>query len=271
MPRKTAKKTAAYDNPLEKALIEHMPPHSLEAEMGVVGAILIDPLICDDVATMLRADDFYSEPNKRLFKHLLDLHNAGSGIDLTLLVNKLEAAGDLEEIGGEAYIGEVMGQVHVAAHAPHYAEIVRDKAILRDLIHTSAEILRCAYEPTQNPRDIVNQSEEKIFALSDSRSKNQVHPMSSVVTETLSILHMRNEGATDGVSTGFIDFDSMTGGLHPGELVILAARPSMGKTALATNIADYCAVEQNTPTLLVSLEMARVELAMRMICSRGRI
>ncbi len=269
MPKRTAKKP--QDHPLEKALIEHLPPHSLEAEKGVVGAILIDPMICDEVATIVRADDFYSEANKRLFRHLIEMHNAGSGIDLTLLLERLESSGDLLEIGSEAYLAEIMDQVQVAAHAPHYAEIVRDKAILRDLIHTSAEILRSAYEPTVSPREIVNQSEEKIFALSDSRNSNQISRIHDVLLETFSILDARMEGTTDGVASGFTDFDAMTGGLHPSELVILAARPSMGKTALATNIADHSAVVQKVPTLIVSLEMARVELAQRMLCSRGKI
>ena len=271
MPKKSAKKASVQEHPLEKALIEHQPPHRLDAEKGVIGAILIDPRICDDIATIVRAEDFYSEPNKRLFKHLFDLYNSGSGIDITILLDRLEQVGDLVEVGGEAYIAQIMSDVHVTAYAPHYASIVRDKAILRDLIHTSAEILRSAYEPTLSPREIVNRSEEKIFALSDSRNSGQVSRMNDVVGEALGIINMRMEGKSDGIPTGFLDFDSITSGFHPNELIILAARPAMGKTALATNIADHVAVVEKIPTLMVSLEMGRTELAMRMICSRGRI
>ncbi|MCL2305988.1 MAG: replicative DNA helicase [Planctomycetaceae bacterium] len=252
-------------------MIEHSQPQNLDAEKGVIGAILINPFTCDEVATILRTEDFYSEVHQKLYRHLMEMHGGGSGIDLTLLLERLERAGDLVEIGGEAYLGEIMSDVQVAAHAPQYAEIVRDKAILRDLIETSAEILRSAYDPTLGPREIVNRAEEKIFALSDSRNSNQVHKIFDVINETFSILNARAEGATDGTATGFLDFDAMTGGLHPGELIILAARPSMGKTALATNIADYAAVKQKVPTLFVSLEMSRLELGQRMLCSRGRI
>ncbi|MGL6225666.1 MAG: replicative DNA helicase [Thermoguttaceae bacterium] len=272
MPKKIAKKkTDSLANPVQRSLTEHGPPHSLDAEKGVIGAILIDPLVCDEVTTIVRADDFFSDANKCLFRHLQEMHSSGSGIDLTLLLARLEQAGELDEIGEEAYLAEVVEQVHVAAHAPHYAAIVRDKAILRELIHTSAEILRSAYEPSLTPREIVNQSEEKIFALSDARNSNHVFQINDVIMETFALIDARAGGVSDGVFTGFTDFDAMTGGLHPGELVILAARPSMGKTALATNIADHAAASQKVPTLFVSLEMSRIELAQRMLCSRGKI
>ena len=268
MPKKSAK---PQEHPLEKVLIEHSPPQNLEAEKGVIGGILINPLTCDDVATILRPEDFYSEIHRKLYRHLLEMYGSGAGVDLTLLLERLERSGDLIEIGGEAYLGEVMSDVQIAAHAPQYAEIVRDRAILRDLIQTSAEILRSAYEPTLEPREIVNRAEEKIFALSDSRSNNQVHKIFDVVQETLSILDARAEGEVDGVLTGFLEFDKLTSGLHPGELIILAARTGMGKTALALNIVDHVAVKQKAPVLVVSLEMSRIELTQRLLCARGRI
>lgn len=272
MPKKVVKRDGKTSDILPgNALLDHVPPHSLEAEKGVIGAILINPFICDEVAVVVRPDDFYSEANKLIYRYLLEMHGNGGGIDGILLVERLDQAGELERIGGEAYLAEIASEVQVAAHAPHYAAIVRDKAILRELIQTSSEILRSAYEPILTPREIINQSEEKIFALSDSRSNNQVYRIHDVILETFSILNARADGATDGVSTGFVDFDAMTGGLHPNELIILAARPSMGKTALATNIADHAAMVQGVPTLIVSLEMARVELAQRMLCSRGKI
>ena len=272
MPKKSAKSLQGL--PFEQAP-EHSlrsPPQNLEAEKGVIGAILINPLICDEVATILRPEDFLSVANQKLFRHLMEMHGSGNGIDLTLLLERLEHSGDLVEIGGEAYLGEIMSDVQVAAHAPQYAQIVRDKAVLRDLIVTSTDILSSAYEPTVKPREIVNRAEEKIFALSDKRNSNQIHKILDVVHETFSILDAKAAGGDDGTAkTGFRAFDNLTGGLHPGELIILAARPSMGKTALATNIADYVAVDQKIPTLIVSLEMTRFELAQRILCSRGRI
>ncbi len=272
MPKKSAKGSKpSQEHPLEKALIEHAPPHSLEAEKGVIGAILILPITCDEVIPILRPEDFYSEANRKLYRHLTEMHGSGSGIDLTLLLERLERSGDLEATGGEAYLGEVMSEVQVAAHAVQYAEIVRDRAILRDLIQTSAEILRSAYEPIHEPKDIVNRAEEKIFAITDARSDNQVHPILDVINETFKILDNKAGGEVGGVATGFHKLDELTGGLHPDQLVILAARPGIGKTALALNIADHAAVAQNKPTLVVSLEMGRVELAMRLLSARGRL
>jgi len=268
MPKKSARSVRPQES---LPLGEQSPPQNLDAEKGVIGAILINPLTCDDVAMVLRPEDFYSEVHQKLYRHLMAMHDGGFGIDLTLLLERLERSGDLVEIGGEAYLGEIMSDVQVAAHAPQYAKIVRDRAILRDLIHTSAEIIRSAHEPTQEPRDIVNRAEEKIFALSDSRNSNQVHQISNVVVDTLKILDERAEGTIEGTMTGFTDFDKMTNGLHPGELIVLAARPGVGKTSLALNIADHAAVKLKVPTLVVSLEMSRFELTQRMLAARGRI
>lgn len=272
MPKRIEKEAKSPRKKGETQLFEHAPPQNQDAEKGVIGSILINPLTCDDVATLVRPDDFYYDANKRLFKHLIEMYNTGRGIDLMLLQEQLERSGELEEIGGEAYIAEVMEQVQVAAHAPYYAQIVRDKAILRDLIQTSLEILQSAYDSTSEPRELVSRSEEKIFALTDARSHNQVFSLHDVVLETFAILEARAEGTTNGVATGFYDFDSKTnGGFHPSELIILAARPGMGKTALALNIADHVAVVQKVPTLVISLEMARVELVQRLLCARGKI
>jgi len=203
---------------------------------------------------------------------MLSMHYEGNRIDTTLLVERLRQGGDFEAIGGEAYLGEVIHSVAVAAHAAHYAAIVRDKAVLRALIHTTTEILRDAYDPTQECRGLLNQAEERVFAINDERSSDQVVSIHDVLVSAFAQIDRRMEqGAATGIPTGFADLDALTGGLHDAELVVLAARPSMGKTALATNIADYAAVESGVPTLFVSLEMSRLELAQRMLCGRGRI
>jgi replicative DNA helicase len=162
--------------------------------------------------------------------------------------------------------------VAVAAHAEYYAKIVRDKATLRELIHASTEVLRDAYDPTLDPRELLGRAEEKIFAVHDRRSSDQVASMQDILIEAFEQIDKRLEqGSASGTPTGYIDLDEMTGGLHESELIILAARPSMGKTAFASNIADRVCVDSNTTTLFVSLEMARVELAQRMLCARGKI
>lgn len=253
-------------------MFDRLPPHNLEAERGVIGAILLHPAVCDDISTIVRPADFYSESNRKIFEHLIEMHSSGGGIDLMLLVEHLKNAGDFENIGGEAYIGELMSSVYVTAHSEHYAKIVRDKAVLRELIQTTAGILHDAYEPEHTPRELVNQAEERIFAINNSRATSQAYKMHDVLVETFRIIDARMEhGGADGVATGFVDIDGMTGGFHPSELLILAARPSMGKTAFATNIADYVGVEQKVPTIIFSLEMGRVELTQRMLCCRGKV
>ena len=271
----TAYRTDAGRTParVSSEILDRLPPQNLDAEKGVLGSLLLDPNLCDDVALILRPDDFYADANQKLFGHLLAMHDEGGRIDSTLLVERLNRAGDLEAVGGAAYLAEVLHSVPHAANAVYYAEIVRDKATLRALIHASTEILRDAYEPTIDPREMVGRAEEQIFAVHDQRSTDQVMNVHELLIEAFDRIDARLEqgGGMVGVPTGFTDLDNLTGGMHDSEFVVLAARPSMGKTALATNIAEYVTIEANVPTLFVSLEMARLELAQRMLCSQGRI
>ena len=243
-------------------------PYSAEAEAGVIGGMLLNSLVCDEVATIVRAQDFYSDANRRLFQCLLEMHNEGKGIDLILLTERLRRTGEMEQIGGEAYLAELMSQVEVAAHAPRYAEIVRDKSVLRDLIQTTSGILSSAYESERTPRELISEAEENIFRISDERSSEKVLPMRDVMDDFWKKIDDMKMG---GISTGFKKIDKMLNGLHASELIILAARPSMGKTALAANIAEHVAIEEEQPVLFFSLEMSRDELAMRMLCSRARV
>jgi replicative DNA helicase len=253
-------------------ILDRLPPHNLDAEKGVLGSLMLDPQMADDVALVVRPDDFYAEANQKLFAHLLAMHDEGGRIDATLLLERLSAAGDLEMTGGAAYLAEVVHSVPHAANAVYYAEIVRDKATLRALIHASTEILRDAFEPSLDPREMVGRAEEMIFAVHDQRSTDQIINAHDLMVEAFDRIDARMAGTAGvGVPTGFTDLDNLTGGLHDSELVVLASRPSMGKTALATNIAEYVTTKSNVPTLFVSLEMARLELAQRMLCSQGRI
>lgn len=257
---------------LSSEILDRLPPQNIDAEKAVLGSLLLDPSMCDDVALLLRPDDFYSDANRKLYAHILAMNDEGGRIDTTLLVEHLRRAGEYEAVGGVAYLAEVVQSVAVAAHAEYYARIVRDKATLRELIHASTEVLRDAYDPTLDPRELLGRAEEKIFAVHDKRSSDQVACMHDILIEAFEQIDKRlEEGGANGTPTGFIDLDEMTGGLHESELIILAARPSMGKTAFASNIADAVCVDSNTTTLFVSLEMARVELAQRMLCARGRI
>jgi replicative DNA helicase len=270
----TAYRTDAGSQPAKvgSEILDRLPPQNLDAEKGVLGSILLDPDLADDVALVVRPEDFYAEANEKLYRHLLAMHDEGSRIDSTLLLERLRSAGDLERIGGAAYLAEVLHAVPYAANAVYYAEIVRAKSTLRALIHASTEILRDAYEPTLDPREMVGRAEEMIFRVHDERSTDQVTSVQNVLVEAFERIDARLEhGEGAGVPSGFTDLDTMTGGLHESELVILAARPSMGKTAFATNIAENVVIKSNVATLFVSLEMARLELGQRLLCSQGKI
>jgi replicative DNA helicase len=254
-------------------IFDRQPPCNLDAEKGVLGSVLLLPEVLDDLALILRCEDFYDEANGRLYSHMLALHEAGRPVEVTLLVDRLKGAGDYDLVGGAAYLYEVGTAVHHAASAAHYAGIVKDKAILRSLIHTSTDILRDAYDQAIPARDMLNRAEQKMFGILESDGGGKVSDIRSVLMEAMARIDKRMSGelAAAGIETGFTDLDVLTGGLHNGELVILAARPSMGKTALALNMAEHVALKSHVPVLFVSLEMSSLELADRMLCSIAEV
>lgn len=240
--------------------------------MGVLGSILLLPEVCDDIAS-LKSDDFYDDANRKIYENLRDMHDDGGKIDVTLLVSRLRTAGDYEKIGGAPYLARLSGSVPNAAHAVYYASIVSEKAVYRKLIESSTEILRDAYDQASTAKELCSQAEQKVFAIMDGRSAQSVHSISDVLHQAMDRMEarMRDEFVDGAAETGLTRFDEMTGGLHKGELIILAARPSMGKTALAMNIGENVSIEQRAPVLFVSLEMSGIELADRMLCSLARV
>jgi replicative DNA helicase len=258
---------------LSSELLDRLPPQSLDAEKGVLGSLLLDPELCDEVALLLRKEDFYAGANQLLYQHLLDMHNEGVRVDSLLLLDRLKQKGDLESVGGAAYLGDVINSVPTAANAEHYARIVRDKATLRNLIHASTEILRDAYDQSFEAGDLLSQTEEKIFRILDRQGANKLLSMADVLHQAMTRIdsRMQQAGGISGLPTGLTDLDHLTGGLHPSELIILAARPSMGKSALASNIAESVSVIHNRCTLFVSLEMSGIELGDRMLCSFAHV
>jgi replicative DNA helicase len=254
-------------------ILDRLPPQNLDAERGVLGSILLDSEVCDDVALVLRADDFYSDAHQRLYEHILALHGEGLRIDPTLLAERMKKAGVFEAAGGLAYLAELIESVASAAHALHYAQIVQDKATLRALIHANTEVLRDCYDPTLEPRELIERAESKIFAIHDKRETGEVADMKQVLLQAFDQIDARLNPNSEhtSIDTGLSDLDHLTGGLHRGELIILAARPSMGKTALAANIAEHVALRREVTTLFVSLEMSRAELGLRMLCSHARV
>jgi replicative DNA helicase len=264
---------AAFGSPKGAGdVYERQLPQAVEAERAVLGSILLLPEVFDEVALVVRPGDFYDDANRRIFEHLLTMHDAGQRVDLMLLVERLKKADIYEFVGGAAYLAEIGRQVPTAAHAEYYARIVADKSVLRSLIHAGVDIQNGAYDPTAETREIVGKAEERIFGIIEDRGAGQVAPISEVLQESLDRIDARmdHQHAWGGVETGFVDYDQLTGGLQKSELVILAARPSMGKTALAMNMAEYAAMN-GTPVLFVSLEMSGLELGDRLLCSFARV
>ena len=258
--------------PSAAEILQRQPPFDLEAEMGVLGSILLMPEVCDEIAS-LRPDDFYDDSNRKIYENLREMHDSGEKIDITLLVSRLRTSGDYEKVGGAAYLARLSSSVPNAAHATYYASIVQEKAVYRKLIESSTEILRDAYDQASPAKELCSQAEQKVFSIMDGRSAQAVQSISDVLHQAMDRMEARlNDDYVDGAAeTGFTRFDEMTGGLHNGELIILAARPSMGKTALAMNMGEHTSIVQRAPVLFVSLEMSGIELADRMLCSLARV
>lgn len=258
---------------LTTELLDRTPPFDLQAEIGVLGSIVLLPEVIDDIVMTLRSSDFYDEAHQKLFEHMCALHEGGKKIDPTLLIDRLKTAGDFEIVGGMAYLSKVVNAVPNAAHASYYAEIVREKATYRSLIYAATEILRDSYEEASVAKELLGQAEQKIFSILDNRSDNSIQELKDVLFQSMDRLEARLNGEQleGGVDSGFRGLDDMTGGLHHGELIIVAARPSMGKTAFAMNVAEAVSFGQRVPVLFVSLEMSALELTDRLLCSVARV
>jgi len=254
-------------------LLDRQPPHDLDSELGVLGSIMLKPDVCDEIATIVRREDFYDDAHALLFHHMQEMHNTGKRVDITLLVDRLKKAGDFDKVGGAPFLARVSQAVPNAAHAAYYANIVREKAVYRSVIDASTSIITRAYEQSQDAKEFLNFAEQQMFAVMNHRTVTNVATISDVLIKAMERIDQRMRGTlgTDAVETGFAELDKLTGGLHNSELIILAARPSMGKTAFAMNIAENVAIHQCVPTLFVSLEMSSMELADRLLCSVGRI
>lgn len=249
-----------------------LPPHSLEAEQSVLGAMLLDSEAVAVVAGLIKSGHFYKEGHRQIFEAMLSLYTKNEPIDLVTLTDVLTQRGQLEKVGGIPYLTLLANLVPSPATAAHYARIVVNKAILRDLISSAAQISASCYQQ-EDVEEVLEEAERLIFALSQSRVQRDFVSMPSIVTEVYEQIAqlVKNKGTVSGTSTGFRDLDEMTNGLHPSDLIILAARPSMGKTAFSLNIVQNVAIRQRVPVAFFSLEMSKEQLAMRMLCSEAKI
>src|SRR5438094_8948914 len=250
------------------------PPHSVEAEQGVLGSMLISPreTIAECVET-INEEYFYVPAHRTIYNVLVEVWNAGQGIDLITFTQVLRDRHLLDSVGGAAFVTSLFTFVPTAANVDYYLEIVRDKYVLRQIISTCTESVRRAYEEQGEVGALLDEVEQKIFNVGDDRFRGQLLTMKEQVMgalESIEKLYERRGGIT-GLSTGFTELDRMTSGLHPSEMIVIAARPSMGKTALAMNISEHVAIAQKLPVAVFSLEMSSQQLVQRMLCSRARV
>ncbi|HJT45652.1 MAG TPA: replicative DNA helicase [Chthoniobacterales bacterium] len=254
--------------------IHRPPPHSVEAEQGVLGSMLISPRdAIAEVVEKITADYFYVPAHQTIFEVLVELWNTGAGIDLITFTQVLRDRNVLETVGGAAAITNLFTFVPTSANVGYYIEIVRDKYILRSIIAAGTESVRRAYEEQDEVGNLLDEVEQRIFAVGEDRFKGQMLSMKDQVMEAIESIEKLYErkGGITGVSTGFVEFDRMTSGMHPSEMIVIAARPSMGKTALAMNIAEHVAINEKLPVGVFSLEMSSQQLVQRLLCSRARV
>ncbi|MBB6100111.1 replicative DNA helicase [Deinobacterium chartae] len=258
-------------------LVTRIPPHNTEAEVSVLGSVLLDNDALLDISEQLSAEMFYRESHRKIFAAMQTLHERGEPVDLVTLSEELRAKGQLEEVGGAAYLVGLADQVPTAAYAEVYCKIVQEKYTLRQLISASGKVMQLAYDADLPLEDLLDKSEKLIFEVAQQKGQDEFQAMNKVVHETfeyITQLH-NNGGVGQGVRTHFRDLDEWTTGLQPGSLNVLAARPSMGKTAFALSIAQNVALKGDPATTgavaVFSLEMPAVQLALRMLCSEARV
>ena len=254
-----------------------IPPHSIEAEQSVLGGLLLDNTAWDRAADLLTDSDFYRFEHRAIYAAIGQLINATRPADVITVFEQLQNIGKAEECGGLVYLNSLAQSVPSAANLRRYAEIVRERAVLRKLVSASDEIATSAFNPQgRGVSEILDEAEGKIFKIGEegSRSKQGFQTMDSLVVQLLDrVTELHENGAEEvtGVRTGYFDLDRMTAGFQPGDLIVLAARPSMGKTALALNIAEHVAVNEGLPVVVFSMEMGAAQLALRLVGSLGRI
>jgi replicative DNA helicase len=250
-----------------------VPPQNIEAEQSILSAILIDNNTLLDVIELLAAEDFYKTSHQKIFAAIVDLFDKGEPIDLVTLANNLDESGHLEDIGGATYLARLVDAVPLAVNARHYAKIVHDKAALRKLIANANAIAKRCFKDEGDVDEVIDFAETSIFEISEKKSQQAFYPLSKLILKNIETLEEKqgNRSLVTGVPMGFTLLDNMTSGLQNSDLIILAARPSMGKTALALNIARNAAVEANVPVAVFSLEMSKEQLSLRMLCAEARL
>lgn len=254
-------------------MAEKIPPHNLDAERSVLGSGLLSKEALSDVMEILKPDDFYDGANKEIYMAMIDMFRENKSVDIVTVCEELKRRNVLEMVGGRSYIGTLSGEVPVTTNASEYAKIVAEKASIRKLIHTSELIREKSFDENEEAKEIINFAEKEILSVAQERQRGDYSKLQDVLVADIELINeaARNQDKIIGVPTGFKPFDSMTSGLQKSELVIVAARPAMGKTAFALNIALNAAVKHDASVLIFSLEMGKEQLGNRLLSMESRV
>ena len=250
-----------------------VPPHDIEAEQAILGCMLTDKDAVISAIEVLKEDDFYREDNKAIYSAILSLYSRSEPIDIITVKAELVEAGNFERIGGLEYLAELPDRVPTTANVEKYIKIVSEKATLRSLIQTSNELIALGYDESEDVDNIMDMAEKKVFDLSQKKSVKGYSALKDVLVGSFAELEKlyNQKGNVTGITTGFIDLDNKTAGLHNSDLIIIAARPAMGKSAFAINIATNAAVKANVPVVIFNLEMSKEQVGNRILCSEAMV
>ena len=256
----------------EEGRIQKIPPQNLEAEEAILGAVLTNPICLNKIADLITADSFYKPANRLIYEAVLDLFGKNQAIDIVTVSEILNEQGNLEKVGGRAYINDLAMNVITTANIEYYAKIVQEKAIKRELINAGSEIVEMAYDNSSTESTLDN-AEKLIFNIAQQKNTSDLVSVKDLVLTSYEQISYRYEHRDEliGVPTGFYDMDALTSGLQKSDLIILAARPSMGKTAFALNIAQHVGLKARKPVAIFSLEMPKEQLVQRMLCSEAEV
>ena len=254
-------------------MIERIPPHNEEAERSVLGAAMLNKEVLFDILEEVKEDDFYNESHKEIFRAIWELYRKNSAVDMLTVCEELKSRQSLDMVGGRAYIATLTAEVPATANGREYAKIIAEKAVMRQMIRTAEDITEKGYQSKMAAREILDYAERGILQIAQRRQKNDYTKIQDVLLENLKIIDAaaQNKDKITGIPTGFHDLDEKTSGLQRSDLIIVAARPGMGKTAFALNIAQQSAVKHGTSAIIFSLEMSKEQLGQRLLAMQARV
>lgn len=258
---------------MAELILEKLPPQNLEAEMAVLGSMLMDEEAISVATELLNKDYFYKDTHKKIFEAVSSLYSASKAVDLITLTDELKRNGTLDDIGGASALTALVNSVPTAANIAHYASIVKEKSILRALINKATKIVTMCYESDGNVDEVVDNAEKFIFEVSDRRTQSTFLHLKEIIKDSIETIDRlyQNKAHVTGVPSGFVDFDTKTSGLQASDLIVVAGRPSMGKSTFALSIAEYAGVVEKIPLAFFSLEMSKEQLVQRMLCAHAKV